>query len=73
MGIAQDTLERARAAETVSKSTNIAVKEVIARLKANQNNPENEAALTEAMAILEGMIADDNAVLVENTPEAPAE
>lgn len=62
-----EVLEKARQAETVSKSTNIAVKEVIALLKAGQVDPADAQKLDDAKAILEGIIADDSAVLTENT------
>lgn len=60
-------LEKARNADTVSKSTNIAVKEAIALLKQAQADPSDSGKLDEVASILEGMAADDASVLTENT------
>lgn len=63
---AKQVLEAVRAAATVSAATNVGMREVVRILK-EQEDPAND----EAIAILEGMTADDQAIIKENTPEAP--
>lgn len=65
-----DVLNKIRETQTVSESTNVAVKETIRLLKAGQNDP---AKTDEAIALLEAIAADDASVLTDNTPaEEPA-
>lgn len=67
MATQAQVLEKVAEATSVSKAANILVKEAIRLLKEGQSDP---AKNDEAIALLEGGIADDNAVLTENTPEA---
>jgi hypothetical protein len=67
MATQEQVLEKVRQAKTVSESTNIAVKEALRLLREGQSDP---AKNDEAIALLEATIADDGAVLTENTPEA---
>ena len=68
MASVQDVIAKATEAQTVSASTNIAVREVIRLLKESAADP---AKLDEAVALLEAMRADDAAMLTDNTPAAP--
>lgn len=67
MATVQEVLDKARQAQSVSASTNIAVKEAIRLLKLGQADPADAQKLTDAAAILDGIIADDSSVLTENT------
>lgn len=69
MSQAQDeVLELVRQAKTVSEATNVGVRAAIQLLKDGQQQ-DDPAKTAEAKSLLEAMIADDNALLKENTPE----
>lgn len=67
MATQAEVLAKVAEAKTVSESTNIAVKEALRLLREGQSDPTKN---DEAIALLDAIIADDNAVLVENTAEA---
>lgn len=67
MATLDEVIAKATEAQTVSASTNIAVREVLRLLREGQTDP---AKLDQAKALLEAMIADDAAMLTDNTPAA---
>jgi len=64
-----DVIAKATEAKTVSESTNIAIREVLRLLREGQTDP---AKITEAVALLEAIRADDAAMLTDNTPADPS-